>query len=57
MTDGMLAGSWTDRLTWRGPRAAMGESGISEYAWSSDRFFRTGNGPAWLDLDDALPSS
>ncbi|HXM78224.1 MAG TPA: transposase [Thermoanaerobaculia bacterium] len=28
----------------------------SEYAWSSDRFFRTGYAPGWFDLDRALPS-
>lgn len=28
----------------------------SEYRWSSDRFFRRGSGPAWLDLDGALPT-
>jgi REP element-mobilizing transposase RayT len=26
-----------------------------EHAWSSDRFFRQGEGPAWLDLDRVLP--
>ena len=25
-----------------------------KYRWSSDRFFRSGRGPAWLDLDRAL---
>jgi hypothetical protein len=24
------------------------------YSWSSDRFFRAGRGPAWLDLDHIL---
>jgi REP element-mobilizing transposase RayT len=26
-----------------------------EHAWSSDRYFRQGEGPAWLDLDRVLP--
>jgi putative transposase len=25
-----------------------------EYPWSSDRYYRRGRGPAWLDLDDVL---
>jgi len=27
-----------------------------DYPWSSERFFRRGGGPAWLDIDEALPS-
>src|SRR5258706_2066806 len=27
----------------------------NEHAWSSDRYFRRGEGPAWLDLDRVLP--
>jgi REP element-mobilizing transposase RayT len=27
----------------------------NEFAWSSDRYFRRGEGPAWLDLDRVLP--
>ena len=34
------------------------QSGLAErpenYRWSSDRFYRCGNGPAWLDVDIAL---
>ena len=26
----------------------------SEYPWSSDRYFRDGRGPAWMDVDQAL---
>ena len=28
----------------------------SGYSWSSDRYFRRGTGPAWLDLDAVLPA-
>src|SRR6185295_936009 len=27
----------------------------SEHAWSSDRYFRRGEGPSWLDMDRVLP--
>jgi REP element-mobilizing transposase RayT len=35
-------------------KARMVKSG-REHAWSSDRYFRRGDGPAWLDLDRVLP--
>ena len=28
---------------------------VNQYAWSSDRYYRRGKGPDWLDLDVVLP--
>jgi REP element-mobilizing transposase RayT len=38
------------------PVAAGTVESASRYMWSSDRFFRQGDGPAWLDLDGVLPA-
>ena len=38
------------------PVAAGVVANASGYSWSSDRYFRSGNGPSWLDLDAALPT-
>src|SRR5687768_13592496 len=38
------------------PVAAGVVDNASKYLWSSDRYFRAGTGPAWLDLDGALPT-
>ena len=38
------------------PVAAGVVKNASTYSWSSDRYFRRGTGPSWLDLDAALPS-
>jgi len=35
-------------------RAGMAKK-ANEHAWSSDRYFRRGEGPGWLDLDRVLP--
>lgn len=37
------------------PVAACIVENASKYFWSSDRYFRRGSGPSWLDLDVALP--
>src|SRR3989442_11298239 len=33
---------------------AMAVERAEEYAWSSDRYYRRGKGPEWLDLDRVL---
>jgi putative transposase len=38
------------------PVAAGVVDDVSKYAWSSDRYFRGGGGPPWLDIDAALPT-
>jgi REP element-mobilizing transposase RayT len=38
------------------PVAAGIVESASGYSWSSDRYFRRGTGPAWLDLDGVLPT-
>ena len=38
------------------PVAAGVVTNASKYPWSSDRYFRRGNGPPWLDLGAALPT-
>src|SRR5687767_4008502 len=38
------------------PVAAGVVDHVSKYAWSSDRYYRDGSGPPWLDIDVALPT-
>jgi len=38
------------------PVAASVVEDASKYSWSSDRYYRRGSGPTWLDLDAALPT-
>jgi REP-associated tyrosine transposase len=42
------------RYIHRNPVEARIVPRAQDYKWSSDRFFRKGRGPAWLDVDDLL---
>jgi putative transposase len=42
------------RYVHRNPVSARIVSRAADYPWSSDRFLRTGRGPAWLDVDPLL---
>jgi putative transposase len=42
------------RYVHRNPVQAKLVTDARDYPWSSDRFFRAGKGPSWMDLDEAL---
>ena len=37
------------------PKRARMVERVQDYVWCSDRYYRRGRGPAWLDLDEVLP--
>lgn len=43
------------RYIHRNPVEARLVERVEQYAWSSDRYYRGGRGPDWLDLDCVLP--
>ena len=42
------------RYVHENPVAACLVSRVQDYPWSSDRFYRRGRGPDWMDVDDCL---